>query len=119
MRILTAPLAAALLLPLACWLRPAAAEVDLAGEWANRVHEDQPERIPGPELADFTGIPLTEGARQRALGWDASLLYGVSARDPLTLVVVTITLAAIAAAACFLPARRATKVNPIVALRYQ
>ena len=74
MRTLTAPLAAALLLPLACWLRPAAAEVDLAGEWANRVHEDQPERIPGPELADFTGIPLTEGARQRALGWDASLL---------------------------------------------
>ncbi len=49
----------------------------------------------------------------------SSLLYGVTARDPLTLVVVTVTLAAVAAAACFLPARRATKVNPIVALRYQ
>jgi putative ABC transport system permease protein len=49
----------------------------------------------------------------------SSLLYGVGARDPLTLAVVTGTLAAIAAAACFLPARRATRVNPIVALRYE
>ncbi len=49
----------------------------------------------------------------------SSLLYGVTARDPLTLVVVSVALAAVAAAACFWPARRATKVNPIVALRYE
>ena len=49
----------------------------------------------------------------------STLLYGVGGRDPLTLAVVTVALAAIAAAACFLPARRATKVNPIVALRYE
>jgi putative ABC transport system permease protein len=49
----------------------------------------------------------------------SSLLYGVGGRDLLTLAVVTVMLTAIAAAACFLPARRATKVSPIVALRYQ
>jgi hypothetical protein len=49
-------------------------EVDLSGEWSNRVHEDQPERGPGPEIGDFTGLPINAAARQRGLGWDASLL---------------------------------------------
>jgi len=53
---------------------PLAAQVDLAGEWAPRFHEDQPERIPGPDIGDYLGIPLTEAARMRADSWDAALL---------------------------------------------
>ena len=53
---------------------PAFAQVDLAGEWAPRFHEDQPERIPGPEIGDYLGLPITDAARMRADSWDASLL---------------------------------------------
>ena len=49
----------------------------------------------------------------------ASLLFGVTPTDPLTFIVVSLLLIAVAVAACCFPARRAMKIEPIVALRQQ
>ena len=62
---------AALLLGIAI---PALAQVDFVGEWAPRFHEDQPERIPGPALGDYLGLPINDALRLRADSWDADIL---------------------------------------------
>jgi hypothetical protein len=48
--------------------------LDLTGNWAPLMHEDQPERGAGPALVDYAGLPITDGARLWAESWDASRL---------------------------------------------
>ena len=48
------------------------AGADFTGVWQPRYQEDQPERIPGPELRDYLGLPISDAARQFADSWDPS-----------------------------------------------
>jgi cyclase len=64
----------AVLLATALAALPAFAQIDLSGEWDGQFHEDQPERIPGPEIGDYLGLPINDAARMRGDIWDAEIL---------------------------------------------
>ena len=45
----------------------ALAQRDISGNWTALYHEDQPHRIPGPDLGDYTGIPLNDAGRHSSV----------------------------------------------------
>jgi putative ABC transport system permease protein len=65
------------------------------------------------------GVAVGLGASFVLSRFIGSLLFGVAPNNPLTLAIVSLGLIAVALLACYLPARRATKVDPLVALRYE
>src|SRR5262245_11006569 len=73
MRIRTVALGLALLMALLSAV-PAHAQVDLSGSWAGNFHEDQQEGTNGPDIGDFTGLPINADARARAAAFTTSLL---------------------------------------------
>ena len=86
----------------------------------------------GAQTRDVLGLVLGQGAQLiifgLALGLAASfaltrvlggMLFGVAPTDPLTFIAVSFLLGSVALLACYIPARRATKVDPLVALRYE
>jgi putative ABC transport system permease protein len=104
----------------------------IAHSVAQRTHELGIRMALGAKGKDVLGMVLREGLRIALAGvagglagaWGlsrfiASLLYGVHPTDPPTYAIASLVLVAAALAACYIPARRATKVDPMVALRYE
>ncbi len=99
---------------------------------ARRTHEIGIRMALGAGRADVVRMVLWMGLKLVGLGVGVGLLasfavtrvianqlWGVSPRDPVTLVAVVAVVALAGLAACYFPARRATKVDPLVALRYE
>ena len=86
----------------------------------------------GAQRSSVFGLVLMEGAKMSGLGivigiiaalaltrLMRSLLYGIGTNDPLTFLGVVIVIAVVTLLACYIPARRAMRVDPMVALRYE
>jgi putative ABC transport system permease protein len=67
----------------------------------------------------FAGIALGLGGAFIISKWLASELYGISPMDPLTYISVAVVMASVTLLACYVPARRAMRVDPLIALRYE
>jgi putative ABC transport system permease protein len=72
----------------------------------------------GGKLA-LAGLGMGVGVALGVTRWLQSLLFRISVTDPLTLASTALILMTVAVVACYIPARRATKVDPMVALRYE
>jgi ABC-type antimicrobial peptide transport system permease subunit len=99
---------------------------------SQRTHEIGVRMALGAERRDVLKMVVGEGAKMATIGIAfglpaalgltrlmADMLFGISPHDPLTFVGVAALLGFVALAACYIPARRAAKVDPMVALRYE